>query len=101
MAWWHRVVGSPAKRAWAAVASRFKSSSDGKPALSLSLEASGILNLHNDVQMCGYQDVQTMWELVKRSEMELSHKNKKRKRPLWRLSAWLNRTSCSDPMDPH
>ncbi|KAG6490468.1 hypothetical protein ZIOFF_051766 [Zingiber officinale] len=64
-------------------------------------EASGILNLHNDVQMCGYQDVQTMWELVKRSEMELSHKNKKRKRPLWRLSAWLNRTSCSDPMDPH
>lgn len=64
-------------------------------------EASGILNLHNDVQMCGYEDVQTMWELVKRSEMELSNKNKKRKRPLWRLSAWLNRTSCSNPMDPH
>ncbi|RRT72433.1 hypothetical protein GW17_00044466 [Ensete ventricosum] len=51
--------------------------------------------------MCGYQDVQVMWEMVRISEMELSNKPKKRKRLLWRLSAWLHRSSSGDSMDPH
>lgn len=61
----------------------------------------GIIKLQNDVQMCGYQDVQVMWEMVRISEMELSNKPKKRKRLLWRLLAWLNQSSSGDPMDPH
>ncbi|WOK92680.1 hypothetical protein Cni_G01371 [Canna indica] len=96
MAWWNKVVLNPVKRAWAAVAARVKAPRNG----------GGILKLHNDVQMCGYQDVQIMWEMVRRSEMELSNKPKKRKRLIWRLLAWSNRTEfrkCGngDPMDPH
>ncbi|RRT36908.1 hypothetical protein BHE74_00024663 [Ensete ventricosum] len=51
--------------------------------------------------MCGYQDVQVMWEMVRRSEMELSNERKKRKRLLWRLPSWSSRTSSTDLMDPH
>ncbi|CAD5168598.1 unnamed protein product [Musa acuminata subsp. malaccensis] len=91
MAWWHKVVAFPVKRACVAVAARVKPPSDG----------GGIIKLQNDVQMCGYQDVQVMWEMVRISEMELSNKPKKRKRLLWRLLAWLNQSSSGDPMDPH
>lgn len=60
----------------------------------------GIQKLHDDVQMCGYQDVQVMWEMVRRSEMELSNERKRRKRLLWRIPTWSNRTSSTDLMDP-
>ncbi|CAL9167970.1 unnamed protein product [Musa hybrid cultivar] len=94
MAWWHKVVAFPVKRACVAVAAGVKPPSDGK------LTRSPLLVLQNDVQMCGYQDVQVMWEMVRISEMELSNKPRKRKRLLWRLLAWLNQSSSGDPMDP-
>ncbi|KAJ8492852.1 hypothetical protein OPV22_014573 [Ensete ventricosum] len=91
MAWWDKAVAFPVKRAVAAAAARVKAPSPG----------GGIQKLHDDVQMCGYQDVQVMWEMVRRSEMELSNERKKRKRLLWRLPSWSSRTSSTDLMDPH
>ncbi|GLJ13924.1 hypothetical protein SUGI_0222500 [Cryptomeria japonica] len=46
----------------------------------------GLLKLHNDVQTCGYEDVQVMWEMLKKTET--SQDSPKRRRPLWRLSSW-------------
>ncbi|XP_020264711.1 uncharacterized protein LOC109840459 [Asparagus officinalis] len=62
MAWWRRMV-FPVKKALVAVASRVKPRKDGK----------GILKLHDDVQTCEYQDVQIMWEMLQKAEMELMH----------------------------
>lgn len=50
----------------------------------------GILKLRNDVQTCGYQDVQVMWEILRRSEMEIPKENK---RSFWRIPIWSNKTS--------
>ncbi|OAY85039.1 uncharacterized protein LOC109724561 [Ananas comosus] len=82
MAWWHNKVVFPVKRAWLAVAARVKARKDG----------SGILKLHDDVQTCGYQDVQVMWEIL-RSEMELSRNLKQRRRLFPRRSTWSNRST--------
>jgi hypothetical protein len=51
----------------------------------------GLLKLHNDVQTCGYQDVQVMWEMLRRSESELiGHPPKRKQRPFWRFFLWSN-----------
>lgn len=42
----------------------------------------GILKLHDDVQTCGYEDVQVMWEMVRRSKTEGSNPSEQRKRRL-------------------
>jgi hypothetical protein len=56
---------------------------------------SGILNLHQDVQTCGYQDVQVMWNMLS-SEKEVAVVDtaplKRRKRPYWRLPLWSVRS---------
>ncbi|KAL5215658.1 hypothetical protein ABZP36_007059 [Zizania latifolia] len=52
-----------------------------------------ILKLHEDVQTCGYKDVQVMFEIL-RSELEDSSTPKQRKPPAWRPpSAWSSRSS--------
>ncbi|MQM01644.1 hypothetical protein Taro_034407 [Colocasia esculenta] len=48
----------------------------------------GILKLRDDVQTCGYQDVQVMWEMLLRSEMELSAHAARRKRLFWKAFVW-------------
>ncbi|RWW79462.1 hypothetical protein BHE74_00012239 [Ensete ventricosum] len=61
----------------------------------------GILKLRDDVQMCGSQDVQVMWEMVRRSETAVSQATKRHKRQFWRPSACSSRTSaCDDPTEP-
>ncbi|CAA7396300.1 unnamed protein product [Spirodela intermedia] len=44
----------------------------------------GMEKLHDDVQSCGYEDVQVMWEML-RTEMEVSAGAGKRRRPFVRL----------------
>lgn len=48
----------------------------------------GLLKLHDDVQTCGYQDVQVMWEMLQRSESEVlgnhDHDHPKRNQRLFR-----------------
>ncbi|OEL32857.1 hypothetical protein BAE44_0006127 [Dichanthelium oligosanthes] len=77
MAWWRKKVVSPARRAWAAVSTRVRARNTGS--------GGSILKLHEDVQTCGYRDVQVMFDILT-SELEVaSHgpKHHQRKRPAW------------------
>ncbi|MBA0866901.1 hypothetical protein Goshw_025492 [Gossypium schwendimanii] len=78
MDWWHKMI-FPVRRLWFVVSSRVKARKNG----------AGLLKLHDDVQTCGYEDVQVMWEMLRRSESELlaANNNPKRKhRPaFWRV----------------
>ncbi|CAL5007347.1 unnamed protein product [Urochloa decumbens] len=60
VAWWRRKVVPRARRAWAAVAARLGARKPGN---------GGILKLHEDVQTCGYKDVQVMFDMLT-SELE-------------------------------
>ncbi|CAO2163898.1 unnamed protein product, partial [Urochloa humidicola] len=60
VAWWRRKVVPRARRAWAAVAARVRARKQG---------SGGILKLHEDVQTCGYKDVQVMFDMLT-SELE-------------------------------
>ncbi|KAK1323807.1 hypothetical protein QJS10_CPA02g01511 [Acorus calamus] len=82
--WWNRMI-FPVKRVLVSFAARVKARKNG----------GGLLKLHDDVQMCGYQDVQVMWEMLRRSEMELSS-SPKHKRPFWRILVWSNRRSMNN-----
>ncbi|XP_031257857.1 uncharacterized protein LOC116115875 [Pistacia vera] len=82
---WHKMI-FPVKRVWVAVSSRVKARKNG----------AGLLKLHDDVQTCEYQDVQVMWEMLRRSETELINQNpKRRQRPFWRFFVWSNHSSAS------
>uniref|UniRef100_A0A0E0LE88 Uncharacterized protein n=1 Tax=Oryza punctata TaxID=4537 RepID=A0A0E0LE88_ORYPU len=77
MAWWRARVVAPVRRAWLAVAAARARSRNGER---------GILNLHQDVQTCGYEDVQVMWNMLS-SEKEAAPPPPPapRKRAFWRL----------------
>lgn len=77
MAWCRARVVAPARRAWLAVVAARARVRKGE---------CGILNLHQDVQTCGYQDVHVMWSMLS-SEKEVAGAGgpKQRKRPFWRL----------------
>lgn len=48
----------------------------------------GLLKLHDDVQTCGYQDVQVMWEMLRRSEKDhltAANNPKRKQRPFRRV----------------
>uniref|UniRef100_A0A453S2K8 Uncharacterized protein n=1 Tax=Aegilops tauschii subsp. strangulata TaxID=200361 RepID=A0A453S2K8_AEGTS len=60
----------------------------------MSRESSGgILKLHEDVQTCGYQDVQVMFDMLT-SELEAAHA-RNRKQPASPPTAWSSRLSLS------
>ncbi|KAG8043064.1 hypothetical protein GUJ93_ZPchr0458g22371 [Zizania palustris] len=80
MVWWREKVVVPARRAWAAVSTRVRARNTGS--------GGSILKLHEDVQTCGYKDVQVMFEIL-RSELEDSSTPKQRKPP----PAWSSRSS--------
>ncbi|OEL29081.1 hypothetical protein BAE44_0009901 [Dichanthelium oligosanthes] len=89
MAWWRARVVAPVRRAWLAVAAARARVRKGE---------CGILSLHQDVQTCGYQDVQVMWNMLS-SEKEAGAGAggtlpKPRKRPFWRLPLWPPRTAA-------
>ncbi|KAL6843765.1 hypothetical protein ACP4OV_026336 [Aristida adscensionis] len=98
MAWWRKKVVFPARRAWAAVSTRVRARNTGS--------GGNILKLHEDVQTCGYKDVQVMFEIL-RSELEVSshshapkhqqQQRRRRKRPAWTppSPAWPTRPPSS------
>ncbi|KAK6123800.1 hypothetical protein DH2020_042454 [Rehmannia glutinosa] len=80
MEWWHKVV-FPVRRVWCAVSARVKARKNG----------AGLLKLHDDIQTCGYEDVQIMWEMLRRTESEvISNHTKRKNRRFWRNRAWSN-----------
>ncbi|KAJ6992633.1 hypothetical protein NC653_015891 [Populus alba x Populus x berolinensis] len=61
MNWWHKM-----RKAWFAISSRVKfhkAGSGGGRGGATSRSASGLLKLQDDVQMCGYKDVEVMWNM--------------------------------------
>nr|XP_043637547.1 uncharacterized protein LOC122608507 [Erigeron canadensis] len=93
MNWLQKMV-FPVRRVWLAVAARVKSRNNGV----------GLLKLHDDIQTCGYEDVQKMWEMLHRTESELtSNSHRKRKpRSFWKIFVWHNsNTTCSTPFSIH
>lgn len=65
----------------------------------------GLLKLKGDVQTCGYEDVQVMWEMLHRTETELihNHNNKGKLQPFWSVPVWSNHshTEASSESDTH
>nr|XP_009380750.1 PREDICTED: uncharacterized protein LOC103969058 isoform X2 [Musa acuminata subsp. malaccensis] len=82
MDWWQRMVVLPAKRALVAVAARVRTRKAGRGML---------VKLRNEVQTCGYEDVQVMWEMLQRSAAELAGAPRGSKQ----TPAWSRRTSSS------
>ncbi|GJV34089.1 hypothetical protein Tco_1394489, partial [Tanacetum coccineum] len=41
-------------------------------------ECGGLLKLHDDIQTCGYEDVQVMWEMLHRTESELTSNSRRK-----------------------
>ncbi|KAA8542023.1 hypothetical protein F0562_023175 [Nyssa sinensis] len=85
MDWWHKVV-FPVRRVWVTVSTRVKARKNG----------AGLLKLRDDIQTCGYEDVQVMWEMLRRSESELmSNQPNHKQRPFWRFFVWSNHGAAS------
>ncbi|KAL3512017.1 hypothetical protein ACH5RR_024734 [Cinchona calisaya] len=57
----------PVRRVWFAVSARVKVRKNG----------AGLLKLRDDIQTCGYEDVQVMWEMLRRTESELMSRHTK------------------------
>ncbi|XP_051206509.1 uncharacterized protein [Lolium perenne] len=85
MAWWRKKIVLPARRVLAAVSTRVvRARNTGS--------GGSILKLHEDVQTCGYKDVQVMFEMLT-SELE-DPKRHKQPATCWRPpSAWSGRSS--------
>uniref|UniRef100_A0A0D9WSU2 Uncharacterized protein n=1 Tax=Leersia perrieri TaxID=77586 RepID=A0A0D9WSU2_9ORYZ len=81
MAWWRARVVAPVRRAWLAVAAARARARNGEH---------GILNLHQDVQTCGYEDVQVMWNMLstEKEAAAAAAPAPGRKRAFWRLPVW-------------
>ncbi|XP_058069912.1 uncharacterized protein LOC131218992 [Magnolia sinica] len=73
MEWWQKAM-LPMRRVWIYISKR------------LGIRKSGLLKLQHDVSTCQYKDVHIMWEILQRSEMELSQASmKKRRSPFWKI----------------
>ncbi|CAM0946524.1 unnamed protein product [Alopecurus aequalis] len=78
MAWWRERVVAPARRA-------------------RSSGSTGVVNLHRDVQTCGYDDVQVMWNMLSSERhtygfRPAAEKPRRHRAFCWRPSFWHLRT---------
>ncbi|CAN4086514.1 unnamed protein product [Withania somnifera] len=89
--WWQKMVFH-VRRVWFAVSARVKARKNG----------AGLLKLHDDIQTCGYEDVQVMWEMLRKNESEVTSRHHKRKRrPLSRIFVWSSHSSNSSFSSDH
>ncbi|KAG5523182.1 hypothetical protein RHGRI_035111 [Rhododendron griersonianum] len=81
MDWWNKMV-FPVRRVWVSVSARVKARKNG----------GGLVRLHDDIQTCGYEDVQVMWEMLRRSDSDLTSNQttKRKQRPFWRVFVLSN-----------
>ncbi|XP_054781407.1 uncharacterized protein LOC129288707 [Prosopis cineraria] len=87
MDFWHKMI-FPVRRVWLALSSRLK---QARP------NGDGLLKLQDDVQTCGYQDVQVMWEMLRRTETEVVDSHQKRKQqPFWGVFVLSSNANHSD-----
>ncbi|KAK4269535.1 hypothetical protein QN277_022680 [Acacia crassicarpa] len=87
MDFWHKMI-FPVRRVWLALSSSLKRRTNGD----------GLLRLQDDVQTCEYQDVQVMWEMLRRTESEVvvdSHQ-KRKQQPFWGIFVWPSNSNHTD-----
>ncbi|KAL1358018.1 uncharacterized protein LOC107482508 [Arachis duranensis] len=73
---WRKMIILPVRRVWRALYARLNSTKNG----------AGLLKLEDDVQTCEYEDIQVMWEMLRRTESDVSiHKRKQQQQPFWRV----------------
>uniref|UniRef100_A0A7N0TYX1 Uncharacterized protein n=1 Tax=Kalanchoe fedtschenkoi TaxID=63787 RepID=A0A7N0TYX1_KALFE len=80
MEWWKKVM-CPVRRLCCHVAARVKDRRCRRT-------GGGLLKLHDDIQTCGYEDVQVMWEMLRKSEGEVADARslkKVRQQSVWRF----------------
>ncbi|KAI8017088.1 hypothetical protein LOK49_LG04G02396 [Camellia lanceoleosa] len=57
--------------------------------------SAGLLKLRDDIQTCGYEDVQVMWEMLSRSGLDsMSNLPKRKHRPFWRVFVWSGHSAA-------
>ncbi|ONK64774.1 uncharacterized protein A4U43_C07F29770 [Asparagus officinalis] len=81
MEWWIRVV-SPIRRVWIRVAARIR------------MRKSGLGPLRNEVSTCEYEDVQVMWEMLRKAtDVEIGRAVRPRERRVdtWSVFEWAGR----------
>ena len=57
------------------------------------VEGLALMKLHKDVEMCGYEDVLVMWEILR---LEMQHpppSTRQRRQPFWRPILWSDTTT--------
>ncbi|KAL3529014.1 hypothetical protein ACH5RR_008336 [Cinchona calisaya] len=79
---WQKMV-FPVRRVWFGLSSRVKARKNG----------GGLLKLRDDIQTCGYEDVQVMWEMLRRTESELISRHNKLSKATW---AYFNKVITHD-----
>ncbi|XP_028776885.1 uncharacterized protein LOC114746765 [Neltuma alba] len=80
------------RRVWLALYARLRARKNGR----------GLLKLQDEVQTCGYQDIQVMWEMLHRAESDLLQNHDKRKQnPSWSVLVWSNQTQASSESTNH
>ncbi|CAL9011073.1 unnamed protein product [Prunus brigantina] len=88
MDFWHKMI-FPVRRVWLTVSARIKARKNA---------GAGLLKLHDDVQTCGYQDVQVMWQMLSRDTELTSHHSKRKQRPFWRVFEFSSNNSKPSPL---
>ncbi|XVF64170.1 hypothetical protein PTKIN_Ptkin09bG0146300 [Pterospermum kingtungense] len=71
---------TPMRRVWTGVATRLR------------IRKSGLLKLRKDVRSCEYEDVQVMWEMLRRNETEFGSPRCCKKRRLSDCFEWARRS---------
>ncbi|KAH0454980.1 hypothetical protein M5K25_019662 [Dendrobium thyrsiflorum] len=66
MEWWDRMV-FPMKQVWIRVALRFR------------VRKTGLWKLRQEVSTCEYEDVHVMWEILQRTDTEISTLSRRRR----------------------
>ncbi|KAK9274447.1 hypothetical protein L1049_021694 [Liquidambar formosana] len=88
MDWWHKI-----RKLLVALSARVKTRKTGGGDGDGVSTGSGLMKLREDVKACGYEDVEVMWNILSRMEMEqqqvASHSSKRtKKHPIWRSFFW-------------
>ncbi|KAJ8773268.1 hypothetical protein K2173_028445 [Erythroxylum novogranatense] len=58
-------------------------------AVRLGIRKPGLLKLTPDIRACEYEDVQVMWEMLRKNEIKNARlSGKRKKRPCWNCFGW-------------
>ncbi|KAG0451090.1 hypothetical protein HPP92_026436 [Vanilla planifolia] len=86
---WDKMI-LPATRVWIGISAR------------LSLRKTGLRKLREEVSTCEYEDIQVMWEMLRRTDTEVSQsppanrRQLRKRRRRWIVLDWASYNLCSN-----